>query len=181
MLGEEERSDEEGSFSKASIPKRIAVVLAGGLVNILFGLLVYFILAVSTGNYISTTIDTIAPGYAAENAGIIQNDEITKINGKRMRLRSDIDKEIQRSNGNELVLTVIRNNKEEEIKLTPTFEENRYIIGVTFKIVENNFKNNVYYGFYDTVDFSTSIVENLKEMFSRKSKSRSTYGTCWNI
>lgn len=29
MLGEEERSDEEGSFSTASVPKRIAVVIAG--------------------------------------------------------------------------------------------------------------------------------------------------------
>jgi len=45
MEGEEEHSDEEGSFSKASIPKRIAIVLAGGLVNIIFGALVYWILA----------------------------------------------------------------------------------------------------------------------------------------
>ncbi|MBR6504763.1 MAG: site-2 protease family protein [Clostridia bacterium] len=45
MEGEEEHSEEEGSFSKASIPKRIAIVLAGGLVNILFGTIVYWILA----------------------------------------------------------------------------------------------------------------------------------------
>ena len=44
MEGEEERSEEEGSFSKASIPKRIAVLVAGGLVNISFGLLLYQIL-----------------------------------------------------------------------------------------------------------------------------------------
>lgn len=44
MEGEEERSDAEGSFSKSSIPKRIAVVAAGGLVNIIFALIVYFIL-----------------------------------------------------------------------------------------------------------------------------------------
>ena len=40
MEGEEERSQKLGSFSMASIPKRIAVVSAGGLVNILFGILV---------------------------------------------------------------------------------------------------------------------------------------------
>lgn len=44
MEGEEERSDTEGSFSNASVWKRIAIVAAGGLVNIIFGLLVYFIL-----------------------------------------------------------------------------------------------------------------------------------------
>ena len=35
MEGEEERSDESGSFSKASIPRRIAIVAAGATVNIL--------------------------------------------------------------------------------------------------------------------------------------------------
>jgi len=45
MEGEEERSEEEGSFGKASIPKRIAIVLAGGLVNIIFGAITYFCLA----------------------------------------------------------------------------------------------------------------------------------------
>ena len=44
MEGEEEHSDEEGSFSKASIPKRIAIVAAGAAVNIVFGLLVFFVL-----------------------------------------------------------------------------------------------------------------------------------------
>ena len=47
MEGEEEHSDADGSFSKASIPKRIAIVLAGGMVNIIFGLLVYFIIIAS--------------------------------------------------------------------------------------------------------------------------------------
>ena len=45
MEGEDSYSDEEGSYSKASIPKRIAIVLAGGLVNIIFGAIVYWILA----------------------------------------------------------------------------------------------------------------------------------------
>ena len=53
MLGEEEQSDEEGSFSKASIPKRIAIVAAGGLVNIIFAILLYIVLIwVVTGNFV---------------------------------------------------------------------------------------------------------------------------------
>ena len=45
MEGEEERSDKEGSFSMASIPKKIAIVAAGGLVNIIFGVLIYYIIS----------------------------------------------------------------------------------------------------------------------------------------
>lgn len=45
MEGEEERSDEEGSFSKASIPRRLAIVFAGPIVNITFAIILYFIVA----------------------------------------------------------------------------------------------------------------------------------------
>lgn len=47
MEGEAERSDAEGSFSKASVWKRIGIVSAGAIVNIIFGLLIYFILVSS--------------------------------------------------------------------------------------------------------------------------------------
>lgn len=69
MEGEEERSDEEGSFSSASITKRIAIVLAGGMVNIIFGLLAYFILIsimtnlkyglLNTGEFIISILESL--------------------------------------------------------------------------------------------------------------------------
>ena len=254
MLGEEERSEEEGSFSKVSIPKRIAVVLAGGIVNIIFALIVYFTLVSCSGNYISTTIDSTVPGYASEIAGIEAGDKILKIDNKKVRLRSDIDEQIQKSNGNEMIITVERNNEIKEINLIPTVEETKnigiylgaseenltseikaiypespaqiqgllagdvitkvdgidckndpykivelisssanekiqieverngeiktfeilpeiqktYKIGVTFALAENSFTNNIYYGFWDTIDFSVSIIDNLKQLFTGK-------------
>ena len=45
MEGEDERSTEEGSFSEASIIKRIAIVMAGGVVNILFAIIVFWCLS----------------------------------------------------------------------------------------------------------------------------------------
>lgn len=252
MLGEEVRSEEEGSFSKTSIPKRIAVVLSGGLVNIVFGLLVYFVLVSSTGNYISTTIDTVVPNYAAEEAGINQNDRILEIDGKKVRLRSDIDKSMQNSNGEPITLKIKRDNEIKDIEIIPTVEETKaigiylgteendlsgeiksiyqdspaekagimagdkilsindidiegdpykivnlisesetneilikiernseliefnvvpqvqksYKMGITFKVAENTFTNNIYYGFWDTIDFSVSLLDNLKMMFT---------------
>ena len=50
LEGEDEESDSENSFSKASIPKRIAIVIAGPLVNIIFAMIVYFILIVFIKN-----------------------------------------------------------------------------------------------------------------------------------
>ena len=59
MLGEEERSEEEGSFSNASIPKRIAIVAAGGLVNIIFAILLYIVLVtIVTGDFVTAVSST---------------------------------------------------------------------------------------------------------------------------
>jgi len=52
MEGEEKHSNEKGSFSMTSIPKRIAIVAAGGLVNIIFGILLYYIISSITLNSI---------------------------------------------------------------------------------------------------------------------------------
>ena len=252
MIGEAERSDEEGSFSKASIPKRIAVVVAGGAVNIIFGLLVYFTVASTSGNYISTTIDTVVPNYAAEQVGVQPNDELLKVDGKKVRLKSDIDEKIQNSKGEPITLTIKRNAEIKDIEIVPTVVETKaigiylgteendlsgeiksiyagspaekagvmagdiiisingenpkgdqykivdlisksteneikveiernneimhfnvipevqksYKMGVTFKIAENTFTNNIYYGFWDTIDFSLSLLDNLKMMFT---------------
>lgn len=57
LEGEEEYSEEEGSFSKASIPKRIAIVAAGAIVNIVFGILLYWIIA---SNALGSLLEGIA-------------------------------------------------------------------------------------------------------------------------
>lgn len=253
MEGEEERSDKEGSFSKTSIPKRIAIVLAGGMVNILFGLLVYFILVASIGNYTSQKVDIVDVNYGAYTAGIMENDEIVKINGKRIRSKSDIEKVLEK-NKEEVIVTVKRDNNVIDIKVIPTAIPNKdtgiylsgnsdeittkviaveqgspaqrsgleandiilkidgkdvdndpykvagyikqseneecvftikrkeeikeisikpdiiytYVLGVQFAKAENNFINNIYYGFWDTVDFSLSIIDNVKMLFTGK-------------
>ena len=59
MEGEEEASVSEGSFSKASVWKRIAIVVAGAAVNIIFGIIVYFILVSTVGlQFADPTKDT---------------------------------------------------------------------------------------------------------------------------
>ena len=65
MVGEAERVDEDGSFSNAKLLPRIAIVAAGGIVNIIFGVLAFFILVATTGTNISTTIGEIIPEYSS--------------------------------------------------------------------------------------------------------------------
>ena len=72
MEGEDEESDDPGSFSKASVWKRMAIVLAGATVNIVFGILVYFILVSTVGiQFVDPAKDTIVNRiyYGAQGTG----------------------------------------------------------------------------------------------------------------
>ncbi len=126
MVGEEERSDEEGSFSKASIPKRIAVVAAGGLVNIVFALLVYFTLTVSVGNNIAPIIDYPMEDSKAQTAGIQAGDKIKKVNGKTIHYKKDLDEILQKCNGENLTVVIERNGKEQTYTFSPKEEKYNY-------------------------------------------------------
>lgn len=101
----------------------MAIIVAGGLVNIVFGLLVYFILMTSVGNNTSLVVKEVIPEYAAQQAGILSGDEIVKVNNKNVRTKSDLDKILEKSNGEELKITVKRNDELQEILLTPTKKE----------------------------------------------------------
>ncbi len=125
LEGEEERVESKNSFSEASIPKRMAIILAGGIVNIIFGLIVYFILMSSIGNNTSLIVERTMPEYAAEQSGIISGDEIIKINNKKINVKSDIDKILNKSNGEELKIIIKRNGEQQEITLIPTRQENK--------------------------------------------------------
>lgn len=167
LLGEEESVNEEGSFSKASRIKKICILLAGGTVNIIFGLLVYFILVATTGNFASTTVSQIIENYPAQIAKIEQGDEILKVNDKKIRLKSDIDNILAKSEGKDVKITIKRNTEILNINVTPTINEEtgKYFLGIIFKQAKKDFINNCYYSFWNTVYFSGSIVENVKELF----------------
>ena len=60
MEGEDQASNNEGAFNKASIPKRIAIVAAGAIVNIVFGLLIYFLIILSIENNFQLAIQEMA-------------------------------------------------------------------------------------------------------------------------
>ena len=123
MEGEVESSEQEGSFSKASIPRRIAIVAAGALVNIVFGLMVYFMLMSSTGNYITNVIDSTVDNYVAQQVGIKQGDAIVEFNGNKVKNKYDLNKLMNNNNGEEIKLKINRNDQIVEYTVKPTKQD----------------------------------------------------------
>lgn len=137
MEGEEERSEAKGSFSMVSIPKRIAIVFAGGAVNIVFGLIVYYCLIGTTGTFVTTKVDEILPNYAAESSNIQVGDEIIQVNNKKIKVKKDLDEILEKSHGEELSVKLKRNNEILNLNIKPT-EEKIKTTGLYFKVDENS-------------------------------------------
>ena len=120
MEGEEERSENEGSFSKASIPKRIAIVIAGATVNIIFGLCVYFILMSTSTTYITNDITETLNGYAAQEINLQKGDKIIEVNGKKIKNKYDLNSILEKSNGETINIKIKRNDETLEYNTKPT-------------------------------------------------------------
>ena len=120
MEGEDERSEDDRSFSKASIPKRMLIVVAGATVNILFAIIVYFTLITTSGTYISNEITSTVEGYAAEQIGLQSGDIIVEINNEKVNSQKDINEMVSNSNGKELNIKVERNEEILEFNTKPT-------------------------------------------------------------
>ena len=120
MEGEDEASEDDRSFSKASIPKRIAICAAGAIVNIIFAIIVYFIVMAASGVYISNVVDSTIPEYAAEQAGIQSGDIIVELNGEKVDNKYDLDDIMQNVNGEEILVKVQRNGEVLEFNIKPT-------------------------------------------------------------
>ena len=132
MLGEEHRSEEEGSFSKASVLQRASIVLAGPIVNIVFALIVYFILMSITGNNISNKVKGFSEEYNITAEQLQVGDIILELNGKKIHTKTDLDKAMARSSGNDITVKIKRGESILEKTFSPNVIETK-TLGTYFK------------------------------------------------
>ncbi len=133
MLGEDEPSEEAGSFSQKSVWARLAIVAAGPLMNILTAFVLSLVLLIMSGYY-TTEVRSVTPGTSAAASGMEAGDSIIKVDGKRIHTYQDltfimmdigerpIEVELKKPDGSVKTVTV-----------TPRYDETeaRYLMGIT--------------------------------------------------
>jgi regulator of sigma E protease len=118
MEGEDADVDSEGSFSRKPIWKRIVVLLAGSMANILMGYLILAILTVMSGYVGTTRIAEFWPNAQSEGQ-LAVGDRILRVNGHRVATSNDITYEFLRDRDGLIDLVIERN--QEKIPLTVQF------------------------------------------------------------
>lgn len=81
MEGEDAESQDNRAFNNKPILQRIAVLVAGAVMNILLGFIIVVIMISTSGSLISTTIASFNETATSSNTGLKVDDQILKING----------------------------------------------------------------------------------------------------
>ena len=80
MEGEDQDSDNPRAFNNAKIWKRMIIIIAGAVMNILLGFVLMFIIVVQQPTFASTTVDVFQPNSYTANSGLQAGDQIIKLN-----------------------------------------------------------------------------------------------------
>jgi regulator of sigma E protease len=114
MVGEEPDEDLDPqliplSFTHKHVMKRILIVFAGPLFNILLAVVIFFVIALFSGILIlKPTVGTIKEASPAHAAGLQKGDRITAIDGVAIDSWEKMADTISRSNGRPLDISVSR-------------------------------------------------------------------------
>jgi regulator of sigma E protease len=89
---------------------------------------------------VAPIVESLIAGNPAERAGLKPGDVIRAVNGERVAFRSQLIEAISRSGGREIDLTILRDGREQHIRVTPEQREGRATIGVWLRDATKSFK-----------------------------------------
>ncbi|MBO5299500.1 MAG: RIP metalloprotease RseP, partial [Clostridia bacterium] len=137
MEGEDEESEDERSFSKKSVWKRMIIVVAGAAMNLILGFVITTALVILSTISASTTVLGFEENAVSNTAGLQSGDRIVEINGKEINSYGDIKKAFSLVESDTLDIKVIRKGAEtylEDVKFPSVDKNGKTRPQIDFKI-----------------------------------------------
>jgi regulator of sigma E protease len=126
--------DEEKSFSNKHAGKRIAIVAAGPIFNLLLALLIFCSFYVVAGIHVMTPeIGQVREGSPASRAGFLKGDIIVSVGGKKTENWTQIKEVIQGNTGQPVDATVKRGDAYVTLTVVPEISVTKNIFGEEIK------------------------------------------------
>lgn len=133
MKGENEDADGDDSFARKKVWQRMAIVVAGALMNLILGFIIVFVIVCLSKDLLaSTTIHSFVEGATSNSdTGLRVEDTVIKVNRVPVYTGEELTYEIM-NHGNEPVdLTVIRDGEKIVLEdvIFPQFEDQGIVFG----------------------------------------------------
>ncbi len=171
MEGEDEESDDEGSFGRKTPWQRLLVLVSGALMNLVLGFVLLTVVMFSS-NYTQVAvpvINEVQVQSAAEEVGLQNGDKILKVNGVRTETYTELKFELSRYSGGSIEVEYIRDGKTNKTSLTPKKgDDGAYYIGFAPKMEPLNFGSRLYNAWHHTLFYGKAIVVSLADLVTGK-------------
>ena len=136
MVGEDpeatEPVDERISFAHQRVWKRVAIVVAGPMFNLLFAFVAFTLVIALYGQRVpsdAAKVGGVMPGMAAAQAGLEAGDLITAIDGQPLESWDALSKAIRSSDGHPLAIALQRGEQSLTVTVTPESQPDKNLFG----------------------------------------------------
>lgn len=170
MLGDDSKSADERAFNNKNPLRKLSVVCAGPIMNLILGIVLFAIIAGAKG-YSSPIVESVVPNQPAQAVGLRQGDKIVQVNNVKILTWEDFVTEVYMSNGSTLNIKYIRNGAANTVKVTPVKDatENRLIVGIYSKqVTKPTISQSIAYGFNETRSLIRQTFGFFKTLFKGK-------------
>lgn len=109
--------DRRRTFESIAAYKRVLIVLAGPLMNIVFPVLLYFSVFVGDGPFLPATVGVVLPNHPAEGK-LFPGDRVMSVNGEEIATFDDLKRVVSKSAGKTLKLVIFRDKRDIDVEVT---------------------------------------------------------------
>lgn len=155
MEGEDEESDDERAFGNKPVWKRILVVAAGAIMNLVLGLLLMAVIVVQEPTYASTTISQFTENSALEAAGLEAGDRFVSIDGYSINGDRDLSFALGLADPESVDIVVDRDGERitfEDVKFNTVEQNGQQVLSMDFYVepIQRSFGSVIQKTFADT-------------------------------
>ncbi len=178
LAGIDEQEQEKGvpneqRYGSKSPAEKFKSIVAGPLMNLFLGFIIYALLAMTFGlPYTSNIISNIVQNSPAEKAGLVAGDKIVRFNGENILDINMTVSQIHKSADKPVSLVIVREGKELTINAIPKYDE-KLKVGLLGFSLQSSYKRyslieGVFEGAKKTLHVSYMIIVILGQLLTSK-------------
>lgn len=176
MEGEDGTSEDPRAFSNRPVLHRMAVVIAGPIMNLILGFVILIVTTILYGDVATTTVagfstkqGTEESCSTSESCGLAVGDTFYSIDGMRILTDTDLTYKLQTAENEEMTVVVIRDGQKvtlDRVRFYNTETEGR--LDFYIKAEKLGILNTLRYAFLDTISTGRLIWSSLRDLLTGK-------------
>ncbi|MBR6337913.1 MAG: site-2 protease family protein [Ruminococcus sp.] len=133
MEGEDSKSEDGNAFCNKSVPRRVAIVVAGAIMNLILGFILLIISTIVNSPITTTQVSWFEDTASSHASGLEIGDKIIECNGMRIFTDMDLSYQFQSDEDGKFDMVVIRDGEKKTLE-DVTFDKNEGVLHIDFKV-----------------------------------------------